>query len=78
MSQSSIKDAADSDYIKGMASFGVANFSQILLKDMTEGDRHLISLSRKSLTALLQVPFTLMEQLLLTPLQHFDHETLLF
>ena len=77
MSHSSIEEAADSDYVKGMASFGVTNFSQILLKDLTEGDRHLMSLSRKSLTALLQVPFTLMEQLLLTPLQHYDHETLM-
>lgn len=33
MSQTSLKDASDSEFVKGLASFGVTNFTQILLKE---------------------------------------------
>ena len=53
MSQASLNQAADADYLKGMASFVVTNFTQTLLTDLLDGDRLLLSLPRKSLTALL-------------------------
>ncbi len=73
MSQTSLNQAADIDYLKGMASFGITNFTQVIMSDLSEGDRLLLGLPRKSLNALLQLPFSLMEQLLIAPHGSVDH-----
>jgi hypothetical protein len=59
-----------------MASFGVTSFTQMIMQDLKEGDRNFLNLPRKSLTALLQLPFSLMEQLLLTPVPSDSHDLL--
>jgi hypothetical protein len=76
MSQASLREATDFDYLKGMASFGVTSFTQMIMQDLKEGDRNFLNLPRKSLTALLQLPFSLMEQLLLTPVPSDSHDLL--
>ena len=61
MAQMSLKDASgDPDYVRGMATYCVANFTSILLHEV----KKLETLEPKHLSALLQLPFTLMEQLL--------------
>jgi hypothetical protein len=59
-----------------MASFGVTSFTQMIMQDLKEGDRNFLNLPRKSLTGLLQLPFSLMEQLLLTPVPSDSHDLL--
>jgi len=59
-----------------MTSFGVTSFTQMIMQDLKEGDRNFLTLPRKSLTALLQLPFSLMEQLLLTPVPSESHDLL--
>jgi hypothetical protein len=60
MSQASLKDASDSDFVKGMASFGVVNFTKLLLDHHSEY-KSLDKLSRPTLSNLLQLPFSLLE-----------------
>ena len=76
MSQTSLREATDFEYLKGMASFGVTSFTQMIMQDLKEGDRNFFSLPRKSLTALLQLPFSLMEQLLLSAVPSESHDLL--
>ena len=61
MAQMSLKDASGQvDYVNGMATYCVANFTQILLQEV----KRLETLDSKHLNSLFQLPFTLMEQLL--------------
>ena len=64
MAQMSLKESSgDPDYVRGMASYCVANFTQILLQEV----KKLEGLEPKQLSSLFQLPFTLMEQLLARP-----------
>jgi hypothetical protein len=69
MAQVPLRDASgDPDYVRGMATYCVTNFTQILMQELSK----LTSLDSKHVTSLFQLPFTLMEQLLATK---SDHET---
>ena len=59
MSQTSLKEVADMDYLKTMSSFVITDFTQLLLTNLAIFTND----TRKSLNILLQVPFTLLEQL---------------
>lgn len=65
----------ETDYVKGLASFGVLHVTEVLLAEQRD-HRRLEALSRRALAALLQLPFCLTEQTLLVG--ETEHETTKF